>query len=65
MGLDARKPVGNNEGADQPAHTCSLISAFVICLFEIMISRLASNENSTFWLVSVAEETGLLQKPSD
>ena len=50
MGLDARKPVfrggggggGGGEGgvvnktvADQPAHPCSLISAFVICVLEI------------------------------
>ena len=49
----------NNTGADQPAHTRSLIIAFVIRLLESIISRLASSEISTFWLVSIAEETGL------
>ena len=36
MGLDARKPASgyaNNKGADQHAHPRSLISAFVIILF--------------------------------
>ena len=49
----------NNTRADQPAHPHSLISTFVIRLFESIISRLASSEISIFWLVSVAEETGL------
>ena len=35
MGLHTGKPVfGKNKGADQPAHPHSLISAFVIHLFE-------------------------------
>ena len=63
MGLDARKPVfrgfANNKGADQPVHPCSLISAFVICLLESIISRLATSKLSIFYLVSVAEESGL------
>ena len=50
--------VANNKGADQPVHMCSLISAFVIRLMESIISRLASSEISTVWLVSVAERTG-------
>ena len=37
----------------------SLISAFVICFLESVISKLATRELSIFWLVSVAEETGL------
>ena len=49
----------NNKGAEQPAHSRSLISAFVIRLQERIISRLATSEISLFWLVSVAEETGL------
>ena len=36
----------NNKGADQPAHACSLISAFVICLLETIISKLAPSEIS-------------------
>ena len=49
----------NNKGADQPAHPRSLISAFVIRLLESIISRLATNEISFFYLVSVAEQAGL------
>ena len=36
--------VANNTGADQPAHPCSLISAFVIHFLESIISRLATRE---------------------
>ena len=34
-------------------------SAFIIHLLESIISKLSSSENSFFWLVSVAEQTGL------
>ena len=37
-----------NKGADQPAHPRRLISAFVICLMERIISKLASSEISIF-----------------
>ena len=60
MGLNARKPVlgcANNKGAVQAAHARSLISAFVIPLFEYFISRLATS--TIFQLVCVAEETAL------
>ena len=40
--------VVNNKGADQPAHPHSLISAFVIGLFESIIFRLAVSEISFF-----------------
>ena len=50
MGLDARKPVFGGGG---------LISAFVIRLSKSNISRLATSEISLFYLVAVAEETGL------
>ena len=49
----------NNKGADQPARSRSLISAFVIRLLKRIILRLATSEISPFYLVSVAEETGL------
>ena len=49
----------NNTGADQPAHPRSLISAFVIHVVESIICNLATGEISIFWLVPVAEETGL------
>ena len=52
MGLDARKPVfrglGNNTDADQPAHPCSLISAFVIHFLERIIYKLATGEITIF-----------------
>ena len=52
MGLNARKPVlrgfANNTGADQPAHSHSLISTFVIHVLESTISELATCEISFF-----------------
>ena len=51
--------VANNTGADQPAHPRSLISAVVFHFLESITSTLTSSEISTFWLVSVAGETGL------
>ena len=38
----------NNTGADQPTHPRSLISAFVMHVFEIIICRLATGEISIF-----------------
>ena len=38
----------NNQGADQPAHPRSLISAFVIRLLESIVSRLSTSEISNF-----------------
>ena len=38
----------NNTGADQPAHPRSLISAFVVHLFESIICKLATGEISIF-----------------
>ena len=49
----------NNKSADKPADPHSLISTFVIHLLESIISKFAKSEFSIFWLVSVAEETGL------
>ena len=49
----------NNKCADQPAHLRSLASTFVIHLLEYFISKLATSEISAFYLVSVADETGL------
>ena len=40
--------VANNKGADQPAHTRSLISTFVIHLLESTISQHASSKISIF-----------------
>ena len=49
----------NIKGADQPAHPCRLISAFVIPFLESIISKLATCKFSIFKRVSEAEETGL------
>ena len=42
MGLDTRNPdllLANNNGADQPAHPCSLVSAFVIRYLKSEVTR--------------------------
>ena len=62
MGLNAGKPGilhANNKGADQPVHPRSLISAFVICLLESKISKLASRKILIFHLVSASEQVRL------
>ena len=46
-----------NKGADQPAHTRSLISTFVIPVLESIMSQLATLQILILQLVSVAEET--------
>ena len=48
----------NNTGANQPAHSHSLISAFVFSILESIICKLYTSEISIFKLVSVAEEKG-------
>ena len=58
ISLDVRKPVFNKV-ADQPAHTCSLISDFVIRVLEKYSIKLATGEISIFFLVSVTEQAGL------
>ena len=51
----------NNNGADQPAHTRSLISAFVIRLLQSITSRLAKSEISNFnFLASLCSWAGCL-----
>ena len=47
----------NNKDADQPAHSRSLVSAFVIRVLE-SVSKRASRDISILKLGSVAEETG-------
>ena len=52
MGFDVRKHClrmfANNTAADQPAHPCSLISAFIIHYLESIICKLAIGEISIF-----------------
>ena len=39
-------PYANNNGADQPAHLCSLISAFVVCCLDSSLASLFSSEQT-------------------
>ena len=41
-------PYANNKSADQPAHLCSLISAFVVCCKDRMIPLVYIAEISRF-----------------
>ena len=62
-------PYANNKGANQPAHPCSLISAFVVRCLDSIISILAISKVSRLELISVAEQAGLCliwsQTPKD
>ena len=49
----------NNKGADQPAHPCSLISAFVVCCLDSIISLDSIAEILRLQLASVAAQAGL------
>ena len=40
--------LANNEGMEQPAHSHSVVSAFLIRLSESILSKLATRENSIF-----------------
>ena len=60
MSHDMRKlvlPYVNNKGADQPAHLRSLISAFVVCFLNSIISLVSIQNLKT--LVFVVEQTCL------
>ena len=41
-------PYANNKGADQPAHSHSLISTFIVCYLHSIIPSLAKTEISRF-----------------
>ena len=49
----------NNKGADQPAHSCSLISAVLFRCLDSIISLDSIAEISRLKLASVAAQTGL------
>ena len=51
--------VCEQQSADQPAHLCSLISAFVVHCLDSIIPLLAIAEISRPMLVSSAEQAGL------
>ena len=52
-------PYANNKGTDQPAHPCSLISAFVIRCLASIIPLVSISEILSLCLVSVAEQASL------
>ena len=55
-----RKPVyANNKGADQPAHPRSLISAFVVCCLDSIISLVSIPEITSLYIASVTAQVGL------
>ena len=49
----------NNKGADQPAHSHSLISAFVVHCLDSIISLNSIAEISSLYLTPVAAQAGL------
>ena len=49
----------NNKGADQPAHPRSLISAFVVCCLDSVMSLVSVTKISSLMLASVAAQAGL------
>ena len=49
----------NNEGADQPAHPCSLISTFVVHCLDSVMSLVSVIIISSLMLASVAEQASL------
>ena len=49
----------NNKGADQPAHPRSLISAFVVCCLDSVMSLVSVTKISSLMLASVAEQASL------
>ena len=49
----------NNKGTDQPAHSSSLISAFVVHCLGSIKPKLAKSKISRLQLFSVAEQAGL------
>ena len=54
-----RMSYANNKGADQPAHPRSLISAFVVCCLDSVISLVSVTKISSLMLASIAEQAGL------
>ena len=49
----------NNKGADQPAHPCSLISAFVVRCVDSIISLDSIAEISRLQLATLAAQVGV------
>ena len=61
-------PYANNKSADQPAHSRSLISTFVVLCLESIIPVLAISKNSrlaSFWSRAGRFESDLVTNPED
>ena len=52
-------PYANNKGADQPAHQCSLIGAFVVHCLDSIIPLVSITKISSLYLASLAAWAGL------
>ena len=52
-------PYANNNGADQPAHPRSLISAFVVRFLVSKMPLVSISEISSLYLASVATQAGM------
>ena len=49
----------NNKGADQPVHPRSLISAFIVCCLDSVMSLVSVTKISSLMLASVSEQASL------
>ena len=49
----------NTKGADQPAHSCSLISAFFVRCLDSVMSLVSVTKISSLMLASVSEQASL------
>ena len=52
-------PYANNKGADQPAHSRNLISAFEVSCLDSIIPLVSISEISSLSLASIAAQAGL------
>ena len=52
-------PYGNNKSAEQPVHSRSLISAFVVRCLDSIIPLVSISKISSHYLASVAAQAGL------
>ena len=50
----------NNNGADQPAHPRTLISAVVVRWYDSMITKVALYRKPSLWASYEAKQTGLI-----
>ena len=58
-------PYANNKGADQPAHLCSLISAFLVCCLGSIIPVVSISKISRLCSWTDRFESYLVKNPED